>query len=245
MSNDKPIFSKTPPRKLEDLNLIDGFLFQEMLTQKDTGEEFCRILLRAILGYTIRNVKIIPQKSFPSMNTARRGIRLDIYIKALPPHERMPGTQIADARIVSDVCDIVSIDACKKPMISKQMFHHLASTDTHLRTTEADCRLLSDVTTIVILPCDPFEQNRMLHTFRVQCAKNAAVPYDGGSTKIFLYTKGVFASPNQKLADMLSYMEKSTDSNVTDQDTEALHQLVYKIKHKPEVKLHYMKSQGL
>lgn len=27
-------------RKLEELNLIDNFLFQEMLSQKDIGEEF-------------------------------------------------------------------------------------------------------------------------------------------------------------------------------------------------------------
>ena len=36
-------------RKLEDLNLIDNFLFQQMLSQED-GEEFARILLSTILG---------------------------------------------------------------------------------------------------------------------------------------------------------------------------------------------------
>ncbi len=47
-------------RKLEDLNLIDNFLFQEMLTQKEDGEKFAKILLQTILGRPIRNVKIIP-----------------------------------------------------------------------------------------------------------------------------------------------------------------------------------------
>lgn len=56
---------KLPPRRLEDLNLMDDFLFQEMLMQEDVGEEFCRILLSTILGRPFRRVKIIPQKKHP------------------------------------------------------------------------------------------------------------------------------------------------------------------------------------
>lgn len=37
-------------RKLEDLNLIDNFLFQQMLMQEEDGEKFARILLSTILG---------------------------------------------------------------------------------------------------------------------------------------------------------------------------------------------------
>ena len=40
----------TPPRPLSELNLMDDFLFQEMLAQEDIGEEFCRILLSTIHG---------------------------------------------------------------------------------------------------------------------------------------------------------------------------------------------------
>lgn len=35
-------------RPLSDLNLIDNFLFHEMLADKENGEEFCRILLKTI-----------------------------------------------------------------------------------------------------------------------------------------------------------------------------------------------------
>lgn len=57
-SNNKRTF-----RKLEDLNLIDNFLFQQMLSQEEDGEEFARILLSTILGRHIRKVKIVPQKN--------------------------------------------------------------------------------------------------------------------------------------------------------------------------------------
>ena len=60
--------TKTPAfRKLEDLNLIDNFLFQEMLTQQEDGEKFARILLKTILGKPIRNVKIALKKTFPEL----------------------------------------------------------------------------------------------------------------------------------------------------------------------------------
>ena len=40
-------------RKLEDLKLMDDFLFQEMVSKEGIGEEFCRILLSSILGRPI------------------------------------------------------------------------------------------------------------------------------------------------------------------------------------------------
>ncbi len=44
-------------RKLADLNLIDNFLFQQLLSDEEYGPEFARILLQTFLGRQIRNVK--------------------------------------------------------------------------------------------------------------------------------------------------------------------------------------------
>ncbi len=71
---------KYPFRKLEDLNLIDNFLFQQMLSQKNDGELFAKILLSTILGKLIKKVRIMPQKNILSTDTDRHGIRLDAYI---------------------------------------------------------------------------------------------------------------------------------------------------------------------
>lgn len=62
MTNAQKVTNEYSYRPLEELNLIDDFLFQEMLTQEGDGEEFCRILLSTILGKTIRNVRVVPQK---------------------------------------------------------------------------------------------------------------------------------------------------------------------------------------
>lgn len=41
-------------RKLEELNVIDDFLFQEMMAREGEGEEFGRILLKTILEGNFR-----------------------------------------------------------------------------------------------------------------------------------------------------------------------------------------------
>ena len=63
-------------RKLEDLNLMDDFLFQEMVSKEGIGEEFCRILLSTILGRPIQKIKVIPQKVLLGIDTGSHGIRM-------------------------------------------------------------------------------------------------------------------------------------------------------------------------
>lgn len=58
----------------------------------------------------------------------------------------------------------------------------------------------------------------------------------------FLYTKGIEGNPSQKLSDMLKYIEKTTDNNVTNQDIASIQQLVERVKRKKEVGISYMKS---
>ena len=54
-NNTVPVF-----RTLDELNVIDNFLFQQMISDKEDGEEFVRILLGRILGRRIRNLTIVP-----------------------------------------------------------------------------------------------------------------------------------------------------------------------------------------
>ena len=67
-------------RKLEELNLLDDFLFQEAVTRGEKGEEFCRVLLGTILEKEIRKVKVIPQKSILGTGTEKHGIKIDAKI---------------------------------------------------------------------------------------------------------------------------------------------------------------------
>ena len=44
-------------RSIEELNLLDDFLFQETISNPEYGEEVCKIILSTILGKKIRRVK--------------------------------------------------------------------------------------------------------------------------------------------------------------------------------------------
>ena len=68
-------------RKLEDLNLIDDFLFNKMISHPEFGEEFARDLIRIILGKEVGKLKVVPQKVYYGSDTETHGARLDVYLE--------------------------------------------------------------------------------------------------------------------------------------------------------------------
>ena len=68
-------------RKLEDLNLLDDFLFGSVVNYPEIGEKFIRELLNVILGKEIGKLTVIPQKVYPGSDTDKHGARLDVYIE--------------------------------------------------------------------------------------------------------------------------------------------------------------------
>ena len=82
----------------------------------------------------------------------------------------------------------------------------------------------------------------MVYTVKNHCLEEPSVPYDDGLVKLYLYTKGTAGNPGKSLRDMLKYMEKSTEDNVTDDNIAKIHDLVSKVKRDKEVGINYMKS---
>ena len=226
-------------RKLEELNLIDNFLFQEMLSQKEEGEEFARILLSTILEKNIRKVKIIPQKNILGADTDRHGVRLDAYIEDVSDELN---ENMADAEIIPDIYDVEPNNTYERENLPKRMRYYHGLIDTQLLASGTDYEKLPKVFIIVILPYDPFGKDRMVYTIRNGCEEDPSVPYNDGARKIFLYTKGKEGNPSQKLTDMLKYIEKTTNKNVVNQDIASVQQLVERVKRKKEVSISYMKS---
>lgn len=230
-------------RKLENLNLIDNFLFQEMLSQEEDGEAFARILLSTILGKTIRRVKITPQKNILGIDTDKHGIRLDAYIEDVSDElADASNSNLADAEIIRNLYDIEPNITYEKNTLPKRMRYYHGLIDTQLLSSGTEYENLPNVIIIVILPYDPFGQNRMVYTIQNQCLEDNTISYVDGAKKIFLYTKGTEGNPGKSLRNMLKYIENTTDSNITNQDIAFIHNLVNKVKHKKEVGINYMKS---
>ena len=69
-------------KKLEELNLLDDFLFNAMMTYPEMGEKFTRKILKLLFNEEFRNLKVIAQKSYGGLNTDLRGARLDVYVES-------------------------------------------------------------------------------------------------------------------------------------------------------------------
>lgn len=225
-------------KTLEELNLIDDFLFQEVLSLEG-GAEFARILLGTILGRPIRKVRVIPQKSIPGIDTDKHGIRLDAYIEDVS--DELLANQV-DAEVIPDIYDIEPDNTYEKNTLPRRTRYYHGMMDTKLLASGASYDELPNVVIITILPYDPFGKKRMVYTIRSQCVEDPSIPYDDGAQKIFIYTKGTAESSSQDLMDMLKYIEETTASNVTNQDIASIHKLVTKAKCSKEVGINYMKS---
>lgn len=239
MTKTKELTEKRVFRKLEDLNLIDNFLFQAVLSDETDGEEFARILLSTILGKQIRKVRIVPQRNILGLDTGKHGIRLDAYVEDVSDELN---SNLADVELIPDVYDLEPNNSYEKPTLPRRLRYYHGLVDTQLLSTGVSYDKLPNMVIIVILPYDPFDRNRMVYTIRNQCIEDPTIPYDDGAKKIFLYTKGIEGNPSNALKDMLKYIEKSTNDNITNQDIASIQELVNKVKRKREVGINYMKS---
>ncbi|MBR4607794.1 MAG: hypothetical protein IKO41_16420 [Lachnospiraceae bacterium] len=64
-------------RKLEELNLLDNFLFGTMVTHPDYGEPFARYLLKLVLNREVGKLKVVPQSVYYASDTELHGAILD------------------------------------------------------------------------------------------------------------------------------------------------------------------------
>lgn len=236
-------------RSIEQLNLLDDFLFQAVISRGEEGAEVCRILLNTILGKNITRVRVIPQKPFLGMDAARHGIRLDAYVEDISPDARGKGETEADtelleaeAEVESDIYDLEVNKRLERKSLPKRSRYYHALIDSKILDAGKDYKHLRRVVIIMILPYDPFGKNRMVYTVRNSCVEDPSIPYDDGAEKIFLYTGGNADSAGQSLKEMLEYMQESDETHVTNPDIEKIHDVVSKVRCDKEVGISYMKS---
>lgn len=227
-------------RSLEELNVLDDFLFQEMITRGEKGENFCRILLSTILGENIRNVKVIPQKNIRGISPGRHGIKIDAYIEVGTDMEEN-GEDAADAEILPDIYDIEPNKYRTNSEAKRTRYYH-SLIDTKILKSGVNYEKLKNVVIIMILPYDPFGKDRMIYTFASMCKEDSTIEYDDGMKTIYLYTKGKKGNPSAELRNMLKYIENSTKENADNEDLRQIHRLVDAVRHDKEVDISYMKS---
>ena len=68
-------------RKLEELNLVDDFLFVSVLSYPGIGEAFARELLETVFERKFGKLTVVTQKAYYGDDTDKHGARLDVYIE--------------------------------------------------------------------------------------------------------------------------------------------------------------------
>lgn len=212
-------------RKLDELNLLDNFLFGKVVTDPETGEKFSRKLLKIIFQRDFGNLTVVPQKVYYGSDTDLHGARLDVYLEE------------------EDVASIYDVEPDRKESEKESLprrvrFYHAKIDSISLKSGQS-YDALKNVIIIMILPFDPFNEELMCYTIRNMCEERPDMPYDDGARTIFLYTKGKGGS--RELEELLYYIENTTEDNAVNEDLSDIQQMVRKVKQSEEVSLEYMR----
>lgn len=216
-------------------------MFNELIMQEDKekSEEFVRAILEPIIQKKIGKVKIEGQKVYQGIDTDKRGIQMDAYVKV---YQNSNGEEITDVSIQPKpvIYDIEPNKYYGDDARRARLYHAIIDS----KTTKSGTKYkdMTDVYVILILPYDPFGLDRMLYTIKNRCLEELDMPYEDGNTTLFLYAYGNKDIPSQKLADMLEYFVESSEENAKRADLDSIHQMIEDIRTNSKLEEAYMQS---
>ncbi len=210
-------------RTLDELNLIDNFLFNEVVAGEE-GEWFCRYFLKLLLGRDVGEIRVSSQEIVQGTDTGTHGIRMDLYVD-----------EAGGALYDFEPDKYTNGDELPR----RARFYH-ALTDSKRLESGVDYGELRNLWIVFILPFDPFGAGRARYTARMGFEELPGFPYDDGLRVVYLNTKGS-QEEDGSLVQFLRYMQRSTEENVVTAELKHLDGYVRRIKKKREVGVKYMR----
>ena len=218
--------AKSVRKKLEEMNLLDDFLFGSVVTYPEIGQRFVKILLKTIFGKEFKHLSVTAQKIYHGADTYLHGARLDVYLE---PEEAEEQVTVYD--IEPDLKDNAS-DIRALPRRIRFYHGKIAARSLDSGT---DYDKLKNVVIIMIMPYDPFGLDRMVYTVKNKCVEVPDMKYEDGAGTLFLYTKGTVGIPSEAVEQLLHYMENTTYENAVNKELREVHRMVETVKRDPEV----------
>ena len=223
-------------RKLEELNLLDDFLFGSVVSYPGIGEQFARILLRIIFHREFGKLTVISQKNYYGIDTDKHGARLDVYLE----EQELPQGAQENATVYDVEPEQKNSEKVVTALPRRVRFYH-ARIDAGSLESGTDYHTLKNVIIIMITPYDPFGLNRMVYTIQNGCVEEPQMPYDDGAKTLFLYTRGTAGNPPEELRQLLLYFEDTREANASNEDLREIQSMVETVKRDKEVSVGYMK----
>jgi len=218
-------------KPLEEMNVMDDFMMNALASHPTEGEKFGRTLLSVLLQKKIGKITIQSQSVFQGDNPDLRGVRLDVEI-----------LEKSDKEGDSAVCSIYDVEMQnreEKDLPRRSRFYQARIDSKNLESGEKNWAKLPELYVIIITSYDPFGYDYMRYTVRRRCVELPEMEYDDGLRYIYFYTKGKRGG-NQEIKALLNYLQQSVIENVTDENTQSIHDSVEKIKQSAEVRGKYM-----
>ncbi len=212
-------------KTLNELTLLDKFLFDEVMDIPEAHEA----ALRIILGD--ENLRLLtPSQTEKELRTTPwlRSIRLDVY--SVDENLRVYNTEAQKT---------------KKPDLPRRSrFYQSVMDSSLLKSGDESFNLLNDTFNIMITPFDLFGEGRYCYTFHARCDENPSLFLEDGATRIFLNTRGTNRGEvSEELVQFLKYMEQSAlNVNIPDNNENLIkiHNHVRQVKASEEIGVKFM-----
>ena len=212
-------------KTLNELTLLDKFLFDEVMDIPEAHEA----ALRIILGD--ENLRLLtPSQTEKELRTAPwlRSIRLDVY--SVDENLRVYNTEAQKTR--------------KTDLPRRSRFYQSVMDSSLLKSGDESFNLLNDTFNIMITPFDLFGEVRYCYTFHARCDENPSLCLEDGATRIFLNTRGTNRGEvSEELVQFLKYMEQSAlNVNIPDNNENLIkiHNHVRQVKASEEIGVKFM-----
>ena len=212
-------------KTLNELTLLDKFLFDEVMDIPEAHEA----ALRIILGD--ENLRLLtPSQTEEELRTAPwlRSIRLDVY--SVDENLRVYNTEAQKTR--------------KTDLPRRSRFYQSVMDSSLLKSGDENFNLLNDTFNIMIMPFDLFGESRYCYTFHARCDENPSLVLEDGATRIFLNTRGTNRGEvSEELVQFLEYMEQPTlnvDIPDTNENLIKIHNHVRQVKASEEIGVKFM-----
>ena len=210
-------------KSLQDLTLLDRFLFAEVMEDSKTFEN----ILSIILGEDI-SIKWYPQSEHEKRTSPlRRQVRLDVWAE-------------------DETDTVYNVEAQKentKNLPHRSRFYQALIDSKLLAPGEVDFSNMKDCYSIIIAPFDLFGKNLYQYTFQMTCNETGQ-PLEDGAIRIFLNTHGKNPEAiSPELKELLYYMEHTTEEFPS--STERLKEIkdhVNVVKSSEEIGVKYMQE---
>ena len=246
MNRNSKINKKPAVKPLEDMNVLDNFLFTELAGSPEFREQFGRIILSVFLQRKLGKITVHAQSVFQGDSPVLRGVRLDVEVKEYLD-EAANGMTVEDEEDTKDlsekadyrVYDMEAQIRKVRALPKRSRFYQAKLDGKYLESGEKSWNMLPDLYVIMITSYDPFGYDYMMYTIHNQCKEVPELEYEDGVTYLYFYTGGKKGG-NEEIKSLLTYLQSSIIENVKDEATRSIHASVEKIKRSAEVRGKYM-----